>query len=233
MYLKEAPELKQPNLVKGHHDKSTELGCPKSQWHVSMDECSQFTKSTFYKNKFVEDFCKYITRIENRGLKWKRSGWIIRMKTKKLLVQAKDSDWRLSFQAEFTARNTPQQNGVVEVKIATIAGRARSMGNAAHMDNETRHYIANEVLSHSTDLDLDNLIVDKLHTKTRYERFGLPVPKWAEMGQIKTFGEAGVVKRGRGKGSKLQDRGVSMMFVGYAENHAHDCYRMWNPATKN
>jgi hypothetical protein len=152
---------------------------------------------------------------------------------KKLLVQAKDLDWLLSFRAEFTARNTPQQNGVVEVKIATIAGRARSMGNAAHMDNETRHYIANEVLSHSTDLDLDNLIVDKLHTKTRYERFGLPVPKWAEMGQIKTFGEAGVVKRGRGKGSKLQDRGVSMMFVGYAENHAHDCYRMWNPATKN
>jgi hypothetical protein len=23
-----------------------------------------------------------------------------------------------------------------------------------------------------------------------------------------------------------------MMFVGYAENHSHDCYRMWNPATK-
>jgi hypothetical protein len=104
------------------------------------------------------------------------------------------------------------------------------MCNGAHMNNETRHYFANEVLSHST--DLDNIIVDKLHIKTRYERFGLPVPKWAEaeMGQIKIFGEAGVVKRG--KGSKLQDIGVPMMFVGYAENHAHDCCRMWNPATK-
>jgi hypothetical protein len=106
----------------------------------------------------------------------------------------------LSFQAEFTARNTPQQNGLVEVKIATIAGRARAMCNAAHMNNETRHYIANKVLSHST--DLDNLLVDKLHTKTRYERFGLSVPKWAEMGQIKAFGEAGFVKSC--KGSKLQ-----------------------------
>ena len=114
---------------------------------------------------------------------------------KKFLERAKDSDWLLSFQAEFTARNTPQQNGLVEVKIATIAGRARAMCNGAHMNNETRHYIANEVLSHST--DLDNLIVDKLHTKTRYERFGLSVPKWAEMGQIKTFGEAGVVKISR------------------------------------
>jgi hypothetical protein len=50
------------------------------------------------------------------------------------------------------------------------------------------------------------------------------------MGQIKAFGEAGVVKRG--KGSKLQDRGIPMMFVEYADNHAHDCYRMWNPTTK-
>jgi hypothetical protein len=30
---------------------STELGCPKSQWHISMDEYIQFTKSMFYKNK--------------------------------------------------------------------------------------------------------------------------------------------------------------------------------------
>jgi hypothetical protein len=37
------------------------------------------------------------------------------------------------------------------------------------------------------------------------------------MGKIKAFGEAGVVKRG--KGSKLQDRGIPMIFVGYAENH--------------
>jgi hypothetical protein len=80
---------------------------------------------------------------------------------------------------------------------------------------KTRHCIANEVLSHLT--DLNNLIVDKLHNKTRYyERFGLSVPKWAQMGQIRTFGEAGVVRRG--KGSKLQDRRVPMMFVGYAEN---------------
>ena len=42
------------------------------------------------------------------------------------------------------------------------------------------------------------------------------------MGQIRTFGEAGVVRRG--KGSKLQDRRVP--------KSAHDCYRMWNPVTK-
>ena len=102
------------------------------------------------------------------------------------------------------------------------------MCNAANMDQEIRHFIADEALSHAT--DLDNLIVDSLHDKTRFERFGLPIPKWAATGLIKTFGEAGIVKRG--KGSKLQDRGVPMIFVGYAANHSHYCYRMWNPVSK-
>ena len=142
-----------------YHDISTitgnsDLGCPKSQWHVSMDEYSQFAKSKFYKkkNRFIEDFCKYIKSLENRQLHVQ----YIRMdnsgENKKFLERAKDSEWQLGFEAEFTARNTPQQNGLVEVKIATIAGRARAMCNAANMDNDTRHYVANEALSHSTDL---------------------------------------------------------------------------------
>jgi hypothetical protein len=73
------------------------------------------------------------------------------------------------------------------------------------------------------------LSIDKGHTKTRYERFGLPVPKWANPSLIRTFGEAGVVRRG--KDGKLGDRGLPMVFVGYSDNHSWDCYRMWNPKT--
>ena len=35
----------------------------------------------------------------------------------------------------------------------------------------------------------------------------------------------------RGKNGKVGDRGIPMMFVGMAENHAGDCHRMYNPAT--
>jgi hypothetical protein len=28
---------------------------------------------------------------------------------------------------------------------------------------------------------------------------------------------------------KLADRGIQCMFVGYAKEHAGDCYEMWNP----
>ena len=76
---------------------------------------------------------------------------------------------------------------------------------------------------------MDNLSIDIGHTKTRYERFGLKIPKWACPGLIRTFGEAGVVRRG--KNGKLGDRGQPMVFVGYAENHSWDCCRMWNPKT--
>jgi hypothetical protein len=42
---------------------------------------------------------------------------------------------------------------------------------------------------------------------------------------LRTFGEAGI------KGRKVGDRGITMMFVGYAQEHAGNCYRMYNPVT--
>jgi hypothetical protein len=86
--------------------------------------------------------------------------------------------------------------------------------------------VANEVLSDST--SLGNLVVDKGQTKTRYERMGLYNPIWANT-KMRTFGEAGVVKRD--KNDKLGDQGIPMMFVGYPINHASDSYQMYNPKT--
>jgi hypothetical protein len=33
------------------------------------------------------------------------------------------------------------------------------------------------------------------------------------------------------KDGKVGDRGITMMFVGYADGHAGNCYRMYNPVT--
>jgi hypothetical protein len=49
---------------------------------------------------------------------------------------------------------------------------------------------------------------------------------------LRTFGEAGTVKIKTDTTQKLHDRGVQCMFVGYAENHKGDVYRMWNPRTR-
>jgi hypothetical protein len=31
--------------------------------------------------------------------------------------------------------------------------------------------------------------------------------------------------------ANLEDRGVTCVFVGYTDDHAADCYRMWDPKT--
>ncbi len=76
---------------------------------------------------------------------------------------------------------------------------------------------------------LDNLIPVRFNgvTKTRYEHGVFEIPKF--MKYLRTFGEAGIIKNG--KDGKVGDRGITMVFVGYADEHAGNCYRMYNPMT--
>ena len=64
---------------------------------------------------------------------------------------------------------------------------------------------------------MSNSVVDKDKMLKQYQLMSLENPKWAEPGVMRTFGEAGVVTRG--KNGKLGDRGIPMVFVG---NHSHD-----------
>jgi len=76
---------------------------------------------------------------------------------------------------------------------------------------------------------LDNLIPVTFNgeTKTQYEHAGFEISKFVKY--LRTFGEAGIVKNG--KDGKVGDRGITMVFVGYADEHAGNCYRMYNPMT--
>ena len=76
---------------------------------------------------------------------------------------------------------------------------------------------------------LDNLIPGTWNgiTKTRYEHAGFKIPKFVKY--LRTFSEAGIVKNG--KDGKVGDRRKSMVFVGYADEHTGNCYRMYNPVT--
>jgi hypothetical protein len=76
---------------------------------------------------------------------------------------------------------------------------------------------------------LDNLIAVTVNgeTKTRYEHAGLLFPSFVK--HLRTFGEEEIMKNE--KDGKVGDRGITMMFVGYADGHAGNCYRMYNPVT--
>jgi len=49
---------------------------------------------------------------------------------------------------------------------------------------------------------------------------------------LQTFGERGVVHDAKTIKNKLDNRGEMCIFVGYADNHAGNVYRMFNPQTK-
>jgi hypothetical protein len=57
-------------------------------------------------------------------------------------------------------------------------------------------------------------------TQTCWEHAGYKVPKWTKI--LCTFGEAGIVKDG--KKGKVLNRGLTMMFVGYSEDHADNVF---------
>ena len=79
---------------------------------------------------------------------------------------------------------------------------------------------------------LDGLVVREIDgvKATRFEHWGKELPKFTA--HLREWGEAGIVCTRDIKTSKLSNKGVLCMFVGYALQHAGDCYRMYNPKTK-
>ena len=101
---------------------------------------------------------------------------------------------------------------------------------AAHVPVPMRYVLFRKAFKTAT--LLDGLVISTINgkTATRYEHWGAEIPRFAK--HLRTWGEAGVVTvKGVGT-NKLEARGITCMFVGYALHHAGDCYRMFNPKTK-
>ena len=131
---------------------------------------------------------------------------------------------------EFTAPGTPQQNSVAERRIPTLMGRARAMLIQAGIDSIRKGEFWCEVIYTAT--KLDKTMVRPERTKPPYTLFYSKDAKY--MKHMRTVGEMAVVAIHEGKKmrSKLDNRGKTCMFVGYAEDHAGDVYRFLNIHTK-
>ena len=117
----------------------------------------------------------------------------------------------------------------MEKKFDTLTGRGVSMMNAANLGMKERCKLFREAFTTAAMLDGLTIITRKGITKTRYEHWNGVIPKFSK--HLKKWGEAGVVTLRDLKKSKMQDKGLTCMFVGYAQDHAGDCYRMYNPDT--
>ncbi len=100
----------------------------------------------------------------------------------------------------------------------------------ANIPLRRRYTLAGEAFLASADLNGLNLVDDKKGGQAPKDvLWDGKLPGFAK--NLRTWGEAGVVKLKNKATPKIADRGKQCMFVGYAKQHSGDCFRMWNPST--
>ena len=142
---------------------------------------------------------------------------------RKQKFEEKNRQWGLNILFEFTARQTPQQNGKVERAFATLYGRMRAMMLSAGFDNDMKKKLWMKVAATAT--KLDNIMSEK-GQKSPHFLFYKRNPEYEN--HLRVFGEYGIdTTNPRGAiRSKLEDHGMKCMFLGYAANHTGNVYRM-------
>ena len=131
---------------------------------------------------------------------------------------------------EFTAPGTSQQDSVAERRIPTSMGRTRALLIQAGLEPKYKEEFWCEVVSTAT--KLDNIMERPDRTKPPHTLSYKEDARYAR--SLRTFGEMAVVAIHEGKKmrSKLDNRGKTCIFVGYADDHTKDMYRFLNIHTK-
>ena len=199
----------------------------KRHWLIVVDKFSDCSHSFFLKRKSdqIELFPIWIKELKAKyGIDIK----YIRLDNsgENRSLQKECDQQNLGIIFEFSAPCTPQQNSVVERKIPTLMGRSRAMMFTAGFSQQHKRKFWCEVISTAT--KLDNIMVRKDRTKPPYTLFYNDEPKYMKF--LRSFGEMAVIAISDGKKmrSKLDTRGRTGIFVGYADDHAGNVYRFIN-----
>lgn len=129
---------------------------------------------------------------------------------------------QLNIKFEFTSHKTPQQNGVVERAFATLYGRVRSMLNHAKLRGNLRTLFWSECANTST--KLQNMVPKLRKDKSPNELVNKTKPRYANY--LWTFGEIGIMAKHNDITSKLENKVIPIVFLGYSEIHAGDTNRV-------
>jgi hypothetical protein len=131
---------------------------------------------------------------------------------------------------EFTAPYTPQQNGKIERKFATLWNKVRSMLNTAKVPKELRNKLWAQCANHAT--LLENTLLYPNKQQTPYFFLHNKQPPW--INNLHIFGELAVIHDSAHKiQAKLNNKNTYGMFVGYPLNHSHEVCSFLNIHTKH
>ena len=139
-------------------------------WALFMDDCSGFLINRFLRNK--SDLAKQGSMLikklsDQNGIKIKTIRCDNAGENKKM-EEACDK-LGLGTKFEYTAVGTPQQNGRIERKFATLYGRVRSMMIDAGIEEELRQKLWAEAANMC--VDLNNILVNNKRERSAYQTF--------------------------------------------------------------
>ena len=198
-------------------------------WLLLVDEATSMKWSFFLKSKDAQVplLTGFIKTLQNQEKKVKYIRCDNAGENRSLQHALENEGMNIKF--EFTARETPQQNGKVERAFATLYGRMRAMMAAVKWDDKMKHKFWTEAAATATKLDT---IMNDKGESSPYQQFYNESPLFEK--HLKTFGQVGIMtlKPGSTIKSKLGDRGIKCLFLGYAANHAGNVYRVMNVETK-
>ena len=202
-------------------------GGGKRHWAMVVDDFTRMKWCRFLKQKSdLKDFVvPLVQNMKEKGHKVKFVRLDNAGENQVLVGRLKT----LGVEPEWTAPDSPQQNGVVERAFATLASRGRAMMIAAGMTDEQRYKFWAEAFNTATTLSNINPFRRNGEEKglSPFQRFygEDKKPKWIH--HMHTFGEIGQKPTRETIRSKLADRSERVMFLGYAEDHPGDCYRVY------
>lgn len=195
-----------------------------SQYFLTfIDDFTRKTWVYFLKNKseVFEKFCNFKALVENQSglhikvLRTDRGGEYI---SKEFLRFCREN----GIQKQFTARYTPQKNGVAEKKNRTIMDMARSMLKEKHLPNEYRVEAVNCAA----------YILNRCPTKAVMNR--VPKEAWSGRKQgvthMKVFGCVAYAHIPDQLRKKLDSKVEKCIFIGYSEESK--AYMLYIPSTK-
>ena len=202
----------------------------RQHWVMLVEEATKYKKSFFLKkkNEQVEPIIDWIKDLKARR---KIQVKIIRCDNggeNKFLERESDKN-ELGIIFEYTAPETPQQNGVVERALVAVMVRTRSMMNHAGFTMAKKQQLWCEAAQTATML-VSILVQERAKSPPFAQFFGVNA-KYAK--HLRVFGKMCVVadtdnKVGR---TKIYPRGKISLFLGYSTQHSGDVYRLLNPTT--
>jgi transposase InsO family protein len=193
----------------------------KRYFMTMIDDYSRFTQVYFLKfksevSKFINEYIKYAENKFEKKVKVIRSDNGREYITKEL----QRSLTEMGIKVQYTAPYSAFQNGVAERKNRTLMEAARCMLIDAEMKKK---YWAEAV---NTACYLQNILPSKAVDKTPFELWNRRKP---DVKHLHIFGCKGYAHLPKEKRRKLDEKAISLTFVGYsAESKA---YRMLDTAT--